>query len=197
MMLALAAALGLIISLLRHRGRTPQQIAAISLRSTWLVLVALAMQWPMLSSPVGETDRLGVQRVLLILSHLVLLVFVWQNRQMVSVQFVGLGVLFNLLAIVANGGFMPITPEMLARVVPGKPPEYWLVGAHYGYSKDIILRPEQIRLGPLTDTLLLPSPFPKPTAFSLGDVLIGIGVIALLQGPGRLRASPVEQRPPK
>jgi Sec-independent protein translocase protein TatA len=34
--------------------------------------------------------------------------------------------------------------------------------------------------------LVLPPPFPWPTAFSLGDLLIAAGIIVLLQGPIKL-----------
>lgn len=183
MILAFAVVLGLIASLVRHRSRTIEQIAAIPLRSAWLVLLALVLQYPLLHAPLGPTQQVGVQQALFLISHLLLLAFVWRNRGLRGVQIVGLGVLCNLLVILANGGFMPITPETLTRINLGSSVEQWPVGLHYGNSKDIILLQAQTRLWALSDILVLPPPFPWPVAFSLGDLLIAVGIVVLLQGP--------------
>ena len=184
MILALAVVVGLAISLVCHRGRAFRRIAAIPLRSAWLALLALALQWPLLRSPAGPVQRLGVQQVLFLLSHLLLLGLVWRNWRLPGIQIVGLGVVCNLLVIVVNGGFMPITPETLVQINPGSALAQWQIGAHYSYSKDIILRREDVRLWALSDVLVVPPPFPRPTAFSLGDLLIAVGIIVLLQGSG-------------
>jgi hypothetical protein len=77
---------------------------------------------------------------------------------------------------------MPITPETLIQINPGTIAEQWRTGIHYGYSKDIILPRGETRLWALSDILVLPYLIPRPTAFSLGDLLIAIGIIVLLQG---------------
>jgi len=182
MILALAVALGLIASLIRHRGRAAHQIAAIPLRSAWLAMLAVVLQWPLLQAPGGAVQHIRTQQVVFLLSYVLLSLFVWRNRRLAGIQIVGLGVILNLLVILANGGLMPITPETLAQLNPGTTPGQWLPGTHYGYSKDILLQSEA-RLWVLSDILVLPRPFPWPTAFSLGDLFIAIGIIVLLQGP--------------
>lgn len=183
MILALAVALGLIASLMRHRGRAFRQIAAIPLRSAWLAVLAVFLQWPLLRAPGGPVQHIRTQQVLFLLSYVLLSLFVWRNRRLVGIQIVGLGVICNLLVILANGGLMPVAPETLTKLNPGTTSGQWLPGTHYGYSKDIILLPSETRLGVLSDILVLPRPFPWPTAFSVGDLLIAIGIIVLLQGP--------------
>jgi len=183
MILSLAVILGLIASFIRHRSETASQIASISLRAPWLVLVALALQVPLLRAPLVPTQQVLAVQALFLLSHLLLLSFVWLNRQLVGIQIVGLGVLCNLAVILTNGGFMPITPETLVRINPGSTLDQWTVGFHYGYSKDVILLGHDTILWVLSDTLVLPPPFPWPTAFSAGDLLIAAGIIVLLQGP--------------
>jgi len=182
MILALAVVVGLVVSLVRYRGCALERIAAISLRCTWLVLLALVMQWPLLRAPAGLRQHIGVQQVLFWASHLLLLAFVGLNWRSTAVRIVGLGVLCNLIAILSNGGLMPITPETLVQINPGSSLAHWTAGAHYGYSKDIILPRQGTVLWPLSDILVLPPPFPLPTAFSLGDLIIAFGIVVLLQG---------------
>ena len=182
MILALAVALGLAISWVRYGNRALQRIAAIPLRSVWLALLALVLQWPLLRAPKGPVQSVGVQQALFLLSHLFLLAFVWRNRQMIGIQIVALGVICNLLVIVANGGLMPITAETLLQINPGSTLEQWPVGTHYGYSKDIILLRDQVKLWALSDILVVPPGCPYSAAFSVGDLLIAAGIIVLLQG---------------
>ena len=195
MILALAVVVGLAASLAHHRGRAFRRIAAIPLRSAWLALLAFALQWPLLQAPAGPVQRIGIQQALFLSSHVLLLAFVWRNRRLPGIQIVGLGVVCNLLVIAANGGFMPITPETLVQINPGSTLAQWPIGAHYGHSKDIILLREEARLWVLSDVLVIPPPFPRPTAFSLGDLLIAIGIIVLLQDPGTIRSVTAESAP--
>jgi hypothetical protein len=88
--------------------------------------------------------------------------------------------MLNLLAIVANGGFMPVSPDTLARLHPGTSPDQWETG-HHSYSKGITLARPETLLWQLSDTFVIPPPFPFPAAFSLGDVFIAGGVFLLLQ----------------
>lgn len=189
MILVLAVVLGLFASLVRHRSRVFSQVARIQLEWAWLALLALALQWPLLRAPAGPASDLGIQQTLFLLAHLLLLAFVWRNRRLPGILVVGLGVVCNLLVILVNGGFMPITPETLVRINPVSTLDQWPVGTHYAYSKDIILEQGGSRLWVLADILTVPSPFPWPTAFSLGDLFIAAGIVLLLQGPGLLPGS--------
>jgi hypothetical protein len=182
MILALAVALGLIGGLARYRSRILEHIAAIPLRSAWLAILALILQWPLLHAQSGPVQSVRVQQVLFLLSHVLLLVFVWLNRRLISIQIVGLGVICNLLVIAANGGLMPITPETLTRINSGTTLDQWQADVHYAYSKDIILRRDGTRLWALADIFVIPPPFPQPVAFSVGDLLIGFGIVRLLLG---------------
>ena len=114
---------------------------------------------------------------------LLLLSFVWLNRRIPGVLIVGIGILCNLLVILSNSGLMPITPETLVEINPGSTFQQWPVGTHYGYSKDIIKLQQATRFWALSDMLVIPPPFPRPTAFSLGDLIVAAGIIVLMQGP--------------
>ena len=182
MILALAVAVGLVLGLARYRGQAFSRIAALPLRSIGMALLAVALQLPLLRAPAGSVQSVRVQQALFLLSHLLLLVFVWRNWRLTGVRILGLGVICNLLVIAVNGGLMPIAPQTLTQINPGSLPSQWLAGLHYGYSKDIILLREQTRLEMLSDRWVIPPPFPWPVAFSLGDVLIALGIVVLLQG---------------
>jgi hypothetical protein len=182
MILAAAVVLGLAISLDRHRGHAFSRIAAIQLRSAWLALLAICLQLPLLRAPMVPSGNLGVEMVLFVGSLLLLLVFVWRNRRLAGVLILGVGVVCNLLVIMANGGFMPITPETLVEINPGSTVEQWPEGVHYGNSKDVIRERENTELWALSDILVSPLAFPVPIAFSLGDLVIAVGIVVLLQG---------------
>jgi hypothetical protein len=183
MILSLAVVLGLIASVIRHRSETASQIASISLRSPWLALIALVLQVPLLWAPFGPTQEVTASKAAFLFSHLLLLTFVWLNRRVLGIRIVGIGVLCNLLVILTNGGLMPITPQTLVRINPWSALDQWTLGFHYGRSKDVILLQHETALWALSDILVLPPPFPWPTAFSLGDLLIAGGIILMLQGP--------------
>jgi hypothetical protein len=182
MILASAVVLGLAISLDRHRGHAFNRIAAIPLRSAWLALLAICLQLPLLRAPMVPSGSIGVEMALFLGSLLLLLVFVWRNRRLAGVLILGVGVVCNLLVIVANGGFMPITPETLVEINPGSTVEQWPEGVHYGNSKDVIRERENTQLWALSDILVSPLAFPVPIAFSLGDLVIAVGIVVLLQG---------------
>ena len=89
------------------------------------------------------------------------------------------GALSNLAAIVANGGSMPASPAALA-VVGGS--------IHSGPTNSVVVaRPA---LEPLTDIFALPIWLPFANVFSIGDVLIGIGVAIAIAAAMRPRSAP-------
>ena len=86
------------------------------------------------------------------------------------------GTLLNLTVIVANGGYMPVTQEALARsgyedrilIQDGR--------SYVAGSKDVVLESDETVLWPLSDVLTIPQGFPLAANFSLGDILIAVGV---------------------
>lgn len=100
----------------------------------------------------------------------------------------GVGLASNLVAMAANGGYMPVTPEALARAGLSQLAAQGSVGSPILGAKDILLLREETRLWWLSDILVVPGPAPLRAILSVGDVLLALGVVILLQGvlvPGK------------
>jgi hypothetical protein len=178
--LLLAVAAGLPAGLARAwwGGR---QLTPPSLRLAWLVPVAFLPQW--LTFYLPATRKLipdGLAAAALISSQILLLIFAWFNRNQAGFWALGLGLTLNLLVIALNGGLMPISPDIVARLAPEAPPGAWQIGRRLGTGKDIVLPVPTTQLWWLSDRFLLPWWFPYRAAFSLGDVLIAVGALWLL-----------------
>jgi len=190
MVLAAAVVIGLAAGLTRAWiHKRPYQTP--SLRSPWLVFFAFIPQLAAFYLP-----RLGIRvpdqwvPFILVGSQIVLLYFIWINRKVAGFWLLGAGLALNFLVIVLNGGMMPISPETVRAVYPDVPETLWQVGERLGNGKDIVLPESETRLPFLSDRFLLPEWLSDrlnfTVAFSLGDVLIALGVIWLLWQLGGL-----------
>jgi hypothetical protein len=192
LILLLAVAAGLLAGLLRARI-TGRRLQGPDLRLMWLVPVAFLPQFIVFGLPTLQKLPDAVIAAILVSSQFLLLVFAWANRKHPGFWLLTLGLTLNLAVIALNGGFMPISPETVARLVPGAGPGDWQIGERLGTSKDLVLPYSSMRLGWLSDRFLLPDWFSYRVAFSLGDILIAAGSFwffvaraAEQQTPGRL-----------
>jgi Family of unknown function (DUF5317) len=145
-------------------GGRPAGLATLNFRWAPLALIGLAIQIVLFSGPVS--DRVGdLGPAIYVLSTAMVLVVVLRNIRIAGMALVALGATSNLLAIVANGGFMPTSPSAAA------------AAGHVEattYSNSTIM--ENAVLAPLTDIFAMPEWMPFSNVFSIGDVLIGVGV---------------------
>ncbi len=155
------------------RMRTLSGLAAFAppaFRLLPLGILALALQF------VALRWAGGVERIVIFtLSYVLLLLFFVANFRYRPLRLLFLGFLLNLLPILFNGGYMPITPEAMASLHPATTADQWVSGLVRPGSKDIVLAATEARLGFLGDVFVVGPPFPLPTAFSLGDILIFFG----------------------
>ncbi len=170
-----AVLLGLLVGYFR-RGRL-SNLAALRLRGLWLLLPPLVIQ--LLIFPLG-----GREPILSfgtpywhIVSYLFLLSFVLLNRGYPEILLMGLGLFLNFLVIVANGGFMPASAEALRRAGLASVAQGLEEGTRSGNT---VLMGPKTRLNFLGDWLYLPAWFPLSSAFSVGDVILGLGAALLL-----------------
>jgi hypothetical protein len=112
------------------------------------------------------------------------------NHRSAGTWIVGAGGASNLVAIVANGGTMPASSAALAASGWHPPP------GHFANSAAL----PNPRLGVLGDVFATPSWLPTHSVFSLGDLVIVIGVAMFLHmtchrtGPATLTRSDQEPK---
>lgn len=180
MILAAAVVIGLAAGFIRAWiGKRPYR--PVTLRLPGLVLFAFIPQWiAFYQSRTGVRLPDSWVPVLLVGSLIVLLIFAWLNRKLPGFWILGAGLLLNFIVIVANGGWMPISPETVRNLNPGAPESSWQIGKRLGGGKDIVLPVADTHLWFLSDRFLFPEWMPYRVAFSLGDVFIALGAFWLL-----------------
>ena len=141
----------------------------------WLVPVAFIPQFLVFGLPSLQQLPDALVAGILVSSQFLLLVFACANCRHPGFPILLLGLALNLAVILLNGGYMPISPEILARVVPGAEPDTWQTGERLGMSKDILLPYSSMKLGWLSDRFLFPDWVSYRVAFSFGDILIAAG----------------------
>ncbi len=181
MILFVAVVLCLLVGL--ARGGNWRGLLSVHLRYGWLLVVAFAAQLPVIYHPAvtGESPPSPSQHAIFLASHALIMALAWINRRVKGVRWITLGLSLNLAVLLANGGWMPVTPEAITgagqlALVPSL-----VSGTRVTSSKSIILGKEHTKLWYLSDLLVLGKPFPVPSIFSPGDVVIALGACALIQ----------------
>ena len=168
-----AIPIGIVLGLL-VRGRL-EGLAALRLRWAWLAVAGLLVQ-VVLFSETGNELAGAYGPTIYVASTLAVFVAVARNLRVTGMPLVALGSLSNLVAISANGGFMPADPAALHAAGLDGP------GSH---TNSIVL--ENPAFEPLTDIFAIPASLPLANVFSVGDVLLGIGIVVVIVAAMRSR----------
>lgn len=184
MVLVVAVLVGLTAGLCRARlGKREYRVY--DLKATGLVLLAFIPQFFIFFLPQTRTRIPNTTAsILFVGSLLILIVFSLFNIRKSSFWPITAGFLLNALVILLNGGWMPISPTMVQKLLPNVTQSTWQVGERLAFSKDVVLPPETTRLWFLSDRFTLPGWINYQVAFSLGDVFLFLGVIWLLWSLG-------------
>lgn len=149
------------------------------IRFGWLPLVAVALQLVVVYSGFGEAAEL--RRFAFPTSYALLLAFIALNRWRIGFLVIGIGAMLNFLAIVANGGLMPISPANMEKAGLGDELAELELGDAVPLTKNVLLDESDTNLQWLTDHLAWDSLDPFPL-FSVGDVIIAAGLLITLIG---------------
>ncbi|HLY15524.1 MAG TPA: DUF5317 domain-containing protein [Candidatus Limnocylindrales bacterium] len=182
MFILYAVVIGLLLGLIL--GGRPGGLGAITFRWGWLAVAGFVTQIVLFSAPV--TERIGALGVpIYVASTALVLAALLRNLSISGLWIVALGAFSNMAAIATNGGYMPADPGALASL--GRSPE-----TVYSNSS-VVAHPA---LQPLTDIFAIPRGVPFANVFSVGDVLIGVGVVvAILVAMKRAPATPKSTSP--
>jgi hypothetical protein len=175
MFILYAVLIGLLVAVIL--GGRLERLGDVSFRWPQAALGGLLAQvllfWHPIASRVGEWGT-----PLYLASSGLVLAAVLRNAAIPGLRLVAVGASLNLVAIVANGGSMPASPEALAAI--GKAPST-------DYTNSAVAVEPALRW--LTDIFATPAWVPFSNVFSVGDVLIGIGVawtiVAVSRGGAR------------
>ncbi len=159
-------------------GRT-DGLAELHFRWPWVMVAGLLVQVVLFSEQVSAWIGPAGPPIY-VLSTVAVIGAVLANHAITGIPVVALGAVSNLVAIMANGGFMPADPGALQAL--GK------VQSTVYSNSAVVPDPA---LAPLTDLFALPTWLPFPNVFSVGDVLIGVGVAIVVVAAMRRRSSPV------
>jgi len=149
-------------------GGTIEGLSAVRFRWAPLAIAALLVQ-VVLFTPLGDQLAGGSGPAIYVISTAAVFVAVLRNLRLPGMPVVGVGALCNLVAIAANGGAMPADAGALATAGLGGP------GAH---TNSVVLADPALR--PLTDVFAVPAWVPLANVFSVGDVLIGVGIVVVI-----------------
>ncbi|MEA2608529.1 MAG: hypothetical protein QOJ75_772 [Chloroflexota bacterium] len=174
-MLTLGIIAGLALGLLA--GGTLANLGSIRLRRWWLLVCAVALRLgteALLGAHVAPVEALRLP--LLAAAFAVLLAALWMNRSYPGLSLAFVGILFNALVIVVNGGYMPIWEPSLRAA--------GLTPADISSSIHTLLPPDLnasflIHLGPFADVIPIPLPLIQNVA-SVGDAFLAAGLAFFL-----------------
>lgn len=173
-MLRACIVLGVIV-IARLSGGSLRNFAGLALRWPLLVVASIVLQL-LIFTPFREESLVQVAVVpIYLLSMVLLVIWVWFNRHIPGITLIALGIIGNLAAIVANGGYMPVDPA--AARYAGNIALY--ENGDVPIRNNSYATNEQVRLWILTDIFPIPQGIPFASVVSLGDILLTTGICML------------------
>lgn len=144
------------------------------LRFAWwpLAVGGLAVQVVLFAPPVAR--HVGSEGPLIyVLSTLAVMAALLRNLNRPGLVVIAVGAALNLVAVIANGGAMPSSPEawMALNGVAELPVTH--------FSNSVLIGPDTL-LPWLGDIFVWPRPLPLANVFSIGDAIIAIGTVLFL-----------------
>ena len=152
-----AAVLGAVFGLLT--GGKLTNLARIQFRWPWVVVAVIAVRAIVLITPLNSIE--GAQYLYAVALATIVAWTAWHFNRVRGIWLISAGAALNLIVILANQGRMPVAPE-LATSMGGRTTvgQYTIMGS----QTNLNILGDWIKLGPV------------PQAYSLGDMLIAVGL---------------------
>jgi hypothetical protein len=152
-----AAVLGAAFGLLT--GGKLTNLARIRFRWPWVVIAVIAVRAIVLLTPLNSVE--GAQYLYVVALATIVAWTAWHFDRVRGIWVISVAAALNLIVILTNGGRMPVAPE-LATSMGGRTTvgQYTVMGS----QTNLNILGDWIKLGPI------------PQAYSLGDVLIAVGL---------------------
>ncbi|HLX33637.1 MAG TPA: DUF5317 family protein [Candidatus Limnocylindrales bacterium] len=188
MFLLISIPLGLVLGLLL--GGRLDRLGQVRFAWAPLALAGLLVQVA-LFTPLGGQVAGGWEPAIYVASTAAVFLALARNLRLTGLPIAAVGALSNLAAIVANGGAMPTDSGALSAA--------GLSGPGTDTNSVVLANPA---LQPLTDIVAIPAGVPFANVFSVGDVLIGLGVAIAIAAAMRAktattRGAPAAGSPPR
>ena len=167
MFVLIAIPIGVVIGLLI--GGRIERLSQLRFHWAWLAVAGLAIQVVLFSTSMADSLPPGVGEAIYVGSTGMVLIAVWRNLAVPGLAVVAAGAISNLAAVVVNGGVMPTTADAVR--IAG-------LASEGGFSNSAVLADPA--LAPLTDIFAIPAGLPLANVFSIGDVLIAVGLIVTI-----------------
>jgi Family of unknown function (DUF5317) len=155
-------------------------LASLEFRWAPLIVAGLLVQVALFSNAVTARIDPTAGTAVYVASTAAVIVGVLRNLSVPGIAVVVMGAASNFAAIVTNGGFMPVSAGALA--AQGRAP-----AVDFSNSR---LEGSPV-LAPLTDIFGMPTWMPFSNVFSVGDLIIGAGVVVVIVAAMRSRTGAV------
>ena len=172
MLLVLAISTAFILAIIVNK--TPKGIENKEVKGFYLIIIGFAIQIAIFNNKFAQSKLNHLTPAFYILSLILLLIFLLVNiKEYWGIRITTLGFSLNLLAILANHGYMPQSIKQLQE--SGQIEKIKLL-TKYGHFYNATLMSSKTKLNFLGDRILL-SLFGKfKTVYSIGDIIIIIGI---------------------
>lgn len=173
MIVLLVLAVSIVVALLR--GGRLGNLGLLNIRWRGVIILGFLIQVLIFSPDWQERDATrSVTQFAYLASLCLLVVALAVNYRVPGMKLIAFGFLLNFIAIAANGGYMPASLSALQNtgLAPLQPGQV---------SNNSIGMGPDTRLPFLGDVFAIPKGFPFSNVFSIGDVLIAMGAVWLIQ----------------
>jgi len=144
-------------------GGSVGNLARLRFRWPWLILAAVVVREAVALTPLNRVP--GAQYLYVVSLAAIVAWTIWNFSRFYGIWLITAGAALNLVVITVNGGRMPVAPEFAGSLV------------RHGSSGQYTVMGSATHLNLLGDWISL---YPVPEAYSLGDVLIAIGLAILV-----------------